>query len=589
MIDYKNELPLPFNELPETLQQLLMTENIDIPSKSVNISARFSHNQYKDNYEYLHMLMVCVPEIDIDTIKVLDVCGNDGVVSYSIPCCDNKGGIYPISLMASGYDYIVASWGDGSHYSFALAEKVWMTLGLSPRVLGNEEQKIIYDDLSKPILGVAQGDIATEHYFDLQKSVFWTMRNDYLRKYLWMTGCYGVRSFFYEAYIENSQAVRDLLAGQDFYNSTIGNGWGDLCIRVHRDRILLQIHASVIAVAPDLCIEQDINSFIWPDDTKPLSQRDATDFLNSRYVYVDDQFLERYEKNSLFDAIPFNIDGKYSSCPSYKGQWSFNDCKRVGRNLLHLSLYELYKGVPVQEICHVNQYAISDAAALEKGITSEHIVEKSNKLLNELINFGENLSKLLQVSTGEKIEPIEFLTFDRERFDKEGFREFPIFQRLAQVAPWNMYEQDFLVRCKTLNEIVNRIKLGTLKKVLIGLGVENIKIKELKILKLLQALLNITQYLNEQHESIQTLPKLDECVNIKTENSSLSTLFITNDLRNAESHESIEEHLKHLERAGFDISSVSDGYGNALDFILDGVIGSFHEINTNITCLLARN
>ena len=589
MIDYQNEFPLPFNELPKTLQQLLTIENIDIPSGSVNVSTRFSHNQYKDNYEYLHMLMVCVPEIDIATIKVLDVCGNDGVVSYSTPCCDNKGGIYPISLMASGYDYIVASWGDGSHYSFALAEKVWMTLGLSPRVLGNEEQKIIYDDLSKPILGVAQGDIATEHYFDLQKSVSWTMRNDYLRKYLWMTGCYGVRSFFYEAYIEDSQAVRDLLAGQNFYDSTIGDGWCDLCIRVHNNHILLQVHASVIAVSPDLCVEQDINSFIWPDDANPLSYREATNFLNNRYVYVDDQFLERYEQNSLFDAIPFSIDGHYSSCPSYKGQWSFNDCKRIGRNLLRLSLYELYKGVPVQEIHHVNQYAISDGTALARGLSGENIVEKSYKLLNELVRLGENLSELLERTIGERIDPIEFLPFDREKLAKEGIRDFPIFQRLAQVAPWNMYEQDFLARCKTLNEIINRIKTGCLKKVLIGLGIENTHIKDLKTLKLLQALLTVTQYFNEQHESIQTLPKLDECVNIRVENVSLATLFITNDLRNAESHESIEGHLKHLERAGFEISSVSDGYGNALDFILDGVVRSFYEINTNITNLLARN
>lgn len=98
-------------------------------------------------------------------------------------------------------------WGDGSRYSYNLAEKVWMTLGLSPRVIGNDVQKIIYDDLSLPIIGVSEGDVASEFEFNLKRDVYWTMRNDYLRKYLWMTGCYGVRVFFYEAYIINTKKV----------------------------------------------------------------------------------------------------------------------------------------------------------------------------------------------------------------------------------------------------------------------------------------------------------------------------------------------------------------------------------------------
>src|SRR5699024_5665180 len=206
--------------------------------------------------------------------------------------------------------------------------------------------------------------------------------NDYLRKYLWMIGCYGVRSFNYEAYIEDSPAVRALLAGQDFYNSTIGNGWADICLRENQGRLLLQVHASVIAVTPDLCAEQDINGFIWPDDIVPLSRIEATSIFNEKYIYVDDRFLEKYEKNKIYDAVPFKIDNQYSSCPSYKGKWAFNSCRRIGRNLLRLSLYELYKGVPVQEIQHVNKFAIPESEAIAKGVEGEHIVEKSERLLN---------------------------------------------------------------------------------------------------------------------------------------------------------------------------------------------------------------
>lgn len=588
MIDYKNEFPLPFLELPRKLQALLTVGNIDLSSEQIDVSTHFSHNFYQDDYEYLRMLMVCVPEDQVNELKILDVSGSDAVVKYSTPCCDEKGGLYPISLTASGYDYIVAAWGDGSNYSFSLAEKVWMTLGLSPRVLGNEEQKIIYDDLSRPVLQVAQGNVATEHYFDLKKSVYWTIRNDYLRRYLWMVGCYGVKSFFYEAYIEESDAVISLLADKDFYNAQIGNGWCDVCIRRNDERLLLQVHASVIAIAPELCVEPDINMLTWPSDSQPLSHQEATNFMNEKYVYVKDIFLERYEGNSLFEAIPFKMHEKYSSCPSYKGQWSFRNCFRIGRNMFRLSLYELYRGIPVQEIYHVHKYAISEHEAKSIGLTGEHIVEKVDKLLVELIYLGENFSKLLTVTISKFVSPVNFVEVDRKKYEDEGFREFSIFLRLARVAPLNMSEAEFLSRCKTLNEIINRIKPGLLKEILVALGTTGKSLQGLKTLKLLQAILNIIQYLNAQYEGIGALPYDCNHIDIKASNPDLSSFFINNDLRNAESHEMVEECLFHLERGGFDIASVSDGYGKALDFIFDSIINSFSLINNNLNVLLSR-
>lgn len=587
IIDYMNEFPLPMSCVPLTLKSLLSQKSIDISDSKINVTTRFEKNQYMDGYEYLHMLMVCIPEKDIQSLKVLPE-STEGTVKSSTPTCDEVGGIYPIQTNVSGYDYIVASWGDGSRYSYNLAEKVWMTLGLSPRVIGNDVQKIIYDYLSLPIIGVSEGDVASEFEFNLKRDVYWTMRNDYLRKYLWMTGCYGVRVFFYEAYIDDSSEVRQLINGNNHYNEIIGNGWGELDISEVDGKILLQLWASVVAVSPVLCSEQDIYSLIWPGDSQPITRNQVRDIRSNKYAYLDDRFLEKYEKNKVFSAVPFKVHNGFSSCPSYKGQWGFRDCKRVGRNIIKAPFYELYRGIPDQEVYHAHQYAISEEEFVARDSSEEHIVSKVDRLLLQLIDLSENLSKLVKATNGEIMPPTEFSEFERRLYDEEGFRNFPIIQRMAQVTPLDMYQQDFLSRCKTLNEIIVRLKVGTLKRVLRALGARKDEVANLKGLKVLQAILNILEYLNEQLEDKDALAGSANMVEWKNENPTIAPLFVNNDLRNSESHESIEDAINFLERIGFDTSTVNSGYGKALDFLLDGVINSIESINRNITDLLNR-
>ena len=587
IIDYINEFPLPMSCVPLNLKSLLSQESIDIPDSKINVTTQFEKNQYKNGYEHLHMLMACIPEKDIQSLKVLSESA-EGTVKSSTPICDEIGGIYPIKTTVSGYDYIVASWGDGSRYSYNLAEKVWMTLGLSPRVVGNDEQKIIYDDLSLPIIGVSEGDVASEFEFNLKRDVYWTMRNDYLRKYLWMTGCYGVRVFFYEAYLDDSSEVQQLLSGNSHYNKILGNGWGELDIREVDGKLLLQLWASVVAISPVLCSEQDIYSLIWPSDSQPITRKQVRDIRSNKYAYLDDRFLEKYEKNKVFNAVPFKVYNNFSSCPSYKGQWGFRDCKRVGRNIIKVPFYELYRGIPDQEVYHAHQYAVSEEEFIARDSAEEHIVSKVDRLLLQLIELSENLPKLVKTVNGEIILSSQFIEFDRDSYNSEGFKDFPIFQRMAQVAPLDMYQQDFLSRCKTLNEIIVRLKVGTLRRALRVLGASKDEVANLQGLKLLQGILNILEHLNEQLEDKDALAGSANIVDWKNENSTIAPLFVNNDLRNSDSHESIEDAINFLERIGFDTSTVSSGYGKALDFLLDGVVNSIESINRNITDVLNR-
>jgi hypothetical protein len=131
--DYLEEFPIPAHALPPRLRGLLQPVGLS-PSQVVEVAAMQESDPYGEQAEHLHLLMAVVPGVDDGPIEVLSEAG-DGVVEFSVPAGDVRGCSTDFSPSISGYDYIVAAWGDSSFYTFNLAEKVWMTLGLTPPCL----------------------------------------------------------------------------------------------------------------------------------------------------------------------------------------------------------------------------------------------------------------------------------------------------------------------------------------------------------------------------------------------------------------------------------------------------------------------
>ena len=208
--DYISQFPIPAAQLPPRLHGLLDSVPED-PKLRVEVATRYDCDHYGPNREYVHMVMALTSESKPSFPNMPNEAGS-GVVSFSTPDVGERGDLEVVNPSVSGLDYIVASWGDGSFYTYNLSEKVWMTLGLSPRCLGGDQQTIIYDDLSLPEFGVAEGEISAEYFFSPNRNVRWVMRNEYLRRYLWMRGAYGVRVFFYEALLPDGSNLRDLVA-----------------------------------------------------------------------------------------------------------------------------------------------------------------------------------------------------------------------------------------------------------------------------------------------------------------------------------------------------------------------------------------
>lgn len=583
-IDYLNQFPIPRAILPPRLRGLLEPVGTD-PALRVEVTTRWDHDHHGPDREYVHMIMAAVPVGALASFGVADET-RDGVVASSVPDIGHQGGLPTFVPSISGHDYIVASWGDGSFYGYALAEKVWMSLGLSPRVLGGEQQRIVYDDLSLPEFGVAEGETSTQYYFSAQRDVRWTMSNEYLRRYLWMRGAHGVRVFFYQVLLPDGPDLRAVMAGQSHIYLAPAGGWYQLDIREFDGGLLVQVWASVAAATPDLCPEQTANGLAWPDVAGPMTHHRADALVGGEPVYLDDRFLEKYEQSGFFDTTPVDVHGQWHCSPSYLGQWGFTDCVRVGRNLIRVPMRELYKPKPDREIVHAHGFALSAAQVQAFDQAEEHIVAKTGRFVAQLLDLGDGLAALGGL-LGIQSNAEDIVGFSRDELRRNGWLHYPALSRVAQVAPLSMTEQAFLSRCKSIHELWQRVPNGLLRDLLEKSGHPRKDIKDLGSLRLLQSLSNILERLNANGEKVDAFASNPEPGDLTARNAALAALFVNNDLRIADAHDAGGV-LKGLEALGFDTAAVNQGYGRALDHVFDGVIDGLKHFNGELRSLLER-
>lgn len=582
---YVQDLPLPTESISPKLLALLTPVGMD-PFETPEVTSRYEYDLYGPKYEYVHMFMALTNGPEAITLDKFHET-TDGVVSYSVPCINECGELAEFYPNISGCDYIVASHGNGSFYSFNLAEKVWMSLGLSPRCVGGDDQKMIFDDLSLPEFGVAEGEISNFYHFGSSRNISWRMSNEYLRNYLWMRGKFGTRGFFYEAHIHETPEITAALGQESQVNYKPDDGWYELCLRRIDGNVLVQLWAMVCAVTPERCPLQSADQLIWPGIPGAMDHRRANALIDPTTVYLDDRFLERYEQNTNYDTTPVNVYGEWECNPSYLGQWSFSDCRRIGRNLVKLRLRELYKGKPDREIVWAHSHVVTHAVIAQTDMNEEHIVSKVQRFIDSLLNVCDGLAWLCVETAGQNISGEELLDISREELTANGWRHYPNLSRLAQVAPLEMSEQLFLSRCKEIHELWQKLPNGVLRKIINCTGHDSRSYRGWGSLKLLQLLTNALERLNKNHETVFNFEAGCGEEELTERNAKLKAVFLTAHLRNADAHMggAVTETLSDM---GFDISLTNSGYGRALDFIFDQNIAAFTHIATEISAIRAR-
>jgi hypothetical protein len=292
--------------------------------------------------------------------------------------------------------------------------------------------------------------------------------------------------------------------------------------------------------------------------------------------------------NHGHDTRPVLIPDHQLHCnPSYRGQWAFSGCTRVGRNLISVSLRELYKAKPEQEILHAHIFALDPAVVAQFDPEEEHIASKAQRLLDELLKLGITLSQIVNM-VGQEKSAEDIVGFSAVDIHNNGWLHYPQLNRLAQVAPLSMSEQDFLARCKSLHEIWQKVPDGFLKRILEAAGCPKKEVSDLRSMKLLQALLNIAERLDIHDEDINAFISKDEPEDWRASNKRLAPLFVANDLRIADAHDTFAKAMPRLQDLGFDTASLQQGYGRAIDFVMDWVIEAFKNINAPLGGILAR-
>ncbi|WP_164903104.1 hypothetical protein [Rhizobium leguminosarum] len=583
-IHYIADFPIPETQLPPKLRTLLEPVGLD-PEARVQVSTRFENDPHGPDREHVFMVMACMSEEEALKPGQSRVSG-EGVVAYGTPGKSGKGSESDYAPSVDGSDYIVASWGSGYFYTYMLAEKVWMSLGLSMRLLGQDAQRAVFDDLSRPEYDVAEGEVSSRFHYVSSGNVHWRMSNDYLRQYLWMRGLHGVRLFYYQKLIADTPEVRAIMSGEKHVELGGPNSWYLLDIREHDGGLLMQVWAKVSAVSPQRCETTRADGLTWPGIKDPMTSTRANSIAMHHTVYMDDKFLEKYEQNVFYDTVPIKDGARWLCSPSYKGQWAFSNCVRIGRNLIQTSIGELYKPKPDREIVHAFRYAVPPEQLSNFDLTEEHIAAKVDRLVNQILLLGDKLSAL-GTAVGAPLDAADIVNFSREDLIANGWTNFPKLLQLAQVAPLDMSEQDFLARCKGIHELYQRIPDGTLRMLVQKAGHTREKIGAIKSMKLLQALTNILERLNADREKVDAFGTDPSPADLTTRNTSIAPLFVNAELRNVDAH-GASGVSKALTAIGVDVVDLNGGYGRALDQVFDKVIGAFSHINSELEGLLAR-
>ena len=352
----------------------------------------------------------------------------------------------------------------------------------------------------------------------------------------------------------------------------------------------MQVWATVPAVAPKLCPQPNIHKLVWPGDTEAMTEaRIGEASSQTEYLFVRDTFLERYQQNSIYDTVPVRTpDGVWLCSPSYGGQWSFVGCQRFGRNLVRVSVYELYKkAVPEREIMHAHAHAIGPDEVAQYSADEEHLPAKVHRLLVQLLDLGDNLS-LLGDGVGVQHKDAEALVgFSRAELAANGWLRYPALCSLAQVAPLAMTQQAFLSRCKSLNELMQKIPEKYLLSLLTAAGCANNELKTFGgRFKLIQALFVLVDGLRKNGDGVASFAGSADVFDWREQSAAMSALFVNYDLRKADAHDLGGEWRKRLEELGFDTAQLNDGYGRALDFMFDAVIASLQTLNQSLRAVL---
>jgi hypothetical protein len=251
--------------------------------------------------------------------------------------------IWAADIVPEGLESIVAAWNSSSFESVMIPDPRFLSaFGLVPRIIrsdGNTDE-MHWDDVSRSMFDVVTCKSVSVYEGGLQSPAWIKVHRDYLKEYATirhrsLIQVYTeIRKYEMTANIKQALAVNPngkfILPGRTIYLSPIDDKPQLIHIQINGVRLLVEPGDKPVSLAID-----DYGSLLWPGVRGPVSKYRAEQ-MSMAEVYVSDEVLGYYEsKPDLFTILP-DI-----GAVSYKGQWGFSRCYRIGRNFIKAELRKL--------------------------------------------------------------------------------------------------------------------------------------------------------------------------------------------------------------------------------------------------------
>ena len=481
----------------------------------------------------------------------------------------------------SKYEALAHGWDNHNRMVMVPDNGFLMCYGLVPRML--DSARLVWDDPKKPVYDVVEVRPLSIYEVPSKYSpASIRVRRDYLEDYASLKGCAAVAVYYEERYSRGDAQIAKVLGDQEGAEFALPGR--SICVRRidsehgRGDDQLTQVWGCRLILKPagrPISDEEDPD-LVWPGG------RRFKEFRPLEHVFVRDEVLREWESRSEFSVYPDSGD------VSYGGWWSTSRSRRIGRHHIGVELAKLYEGTPPYVIRHFHRFAVAKEQVTRdcKEYGERHIGQRAAEVIDALFNLVTTLVSLSD-RLGESYDEEEFVGITRQHVHYHGWWTLDSLKNLGHVVPLALTQDAFLGRCMDLHQLLERLKPGPIKRILIAMGLSADDVRKLGDVGALRYLATLCQLaqiaqqngygLLSDFAAIRQLWDKDRRLDL------VAPLFALTSLRISHGHVQGADASKKLGDAlrvfGLDAQAMKGGWGLGLDAVYDVLIRALNGMS----------
>jgi hypothetical protein len=482
------------------------------------------------------------------------------------------------------YESLINHWDNGNKEILLPDNHLLMHFKLFPRFL---DEEIAWDDSDLPLTDVIRSTPVSNYDFPTGRSgANITIRREYLDRYLTYKNCAAVATYYDQRYSTGDSEVAALIEAGVHNLKQLGRElWFKEIFDLKYEQ-LSEVWGTALILKPTgiSSYRQPIPILTWPDRSEPVNDDKQGAFRTMEAAYVKDEALVAYE-----DKPGYEICATQGSV-GYENRWSVDFTHRVGRNHISLELRKLYEGVPAEVIAHFNKFAVPAAVAKQdqKDNGNRNVGERARELVASYLTLTQTVSSL-SVAMGLNYTQEQVCKYDSVKVDYSGWWKFDGLRLFGNVIPIAMTKTAFLERCKNIFAVIDDLQQRPLRKMAIGLGVEQSLITDFKSVKLLSSIAQLARIaVDSGFNLVQDAAAVVANWTTPTPTpKELESIFALQVLRVSGAHnlskDKRADYIAALKVFGITERQCAGGWGPALDKVYDGLILDLNALTQLLT------